>query len=259
MEKFLVFQTASGLLRVQPRHILYIKAEGNYSVLYARDGSDYLLSNQLGQIDRFIDSLAEVRDTFRRIGRGLIVNLHYVSLVNTKRGFLKLSDMENFSIELEASQAALKELKEHIESRWEQEHLEMSSFKILQSKFDKISSPSVPALKREEETPITREDHEHIRNIVFFNSAITEEETPLYEISGSSDLDEDFEVEFEEIKCPEGYADGYYEEEIHEAEINEEVKIEVLSPYVWLERRTLQNLEGEYIDFEDFDTENLKA
>ena len=53
----LVFATSTEVLRVPADAVVYVTADGNYSALTTADGEDYVLTMQLGQIER---RLAEV-------------------------------------------------------------------------------------------------------------------------------------------------------------------------------------------------------
>lgn len=76
MDKWLSFASSSELLRVPPDAAVYIAADGNYSALHMADGGSFVVTSQLGQIERRIaESLDSARASrFIRIGKSLIVN-----------------------------------------------------------------------------------------------------------------------------------------------------------------------------------------
>ena len=112
----LVISTSTELLRVSVRHVLYIKADGNYSQLFLSGGEVRLLSFQLGQIEKMIaDQISDASSHFVRIGRGLIINLNYVYLINLTKLQLVLSDSHQGLHTLTASREALDSLKKLIE------------------------------------------------------------------------------------------------------------------------------------------------
>ncbi|MBR1808186.1 MAG: LytTR family transcriptional regulator DNA-binding domain-containing protein [Paludibacteraceae bacterium] len=112
----LVISTATELVRVAVRQILYVKSDGNYSTLYMTGGEMRMLSFQLGQIEKMIaDQIPDAGGTFVRIGRGLIINLNYIYLINLAKQQLVLADMHQGLHTLSASREALASLKKLIE------------------------------------------------------------------------------------------------------------------------------------------------
>ena len=116
MSKKLIFSTSTETLSVNPDAVVYINADGNYSVITMADGGEYVLTMQLGQIERRIAEQPDVSaDLFIRIGKSLIVNHEFITFVNPARQKLILSDGRTFRYETTASREALKALKEYIE------------------------------------------------------------------------------------------------------------------------------------------------
>ena len=116
MSKKLIFSTSTETLSVNPDAVVYINADGNYSVITMADGGEYVLTMQLGQIERRIAEQPDVSaDLFIRIGKSLIVNHEFITFVNPTRQKLILSDGRTFRYETTASREALKALKEYIE------------------------------------------------------------------------------------------------------------------------------------------------
>lgn len=112
----LSFSTSTELLRVPSDAVVYIAADGNYSAITLADGGEYVVTLQLGQIERQIAQEAQQRDDrFIRIGKSLIVNRNFIVFINPQRQRLILSDGRSFRRELSASKEALKKLKELIE------------------------------------------------------------------------------------------------------------------------------------------------
>ena len=52
INNILTFSTSGELIRVPSEAVVLFSAEGNYSVLSLTDGSEYVLTLQLGQIER---------------------------------------------------------------------------------------------------------------------------------------------------------------------------------------------------------------
>lgn len=115
MKTHLVISTSNELLRVAAMHIVYISSDGNYSNLLMSGGEIRMVTFQLGQIEEMINKqLPEMRSTFIRIGRSLIININQVYHINISRQQLVLHDRDS-TYTLSPSKEALKALKEHIE------------------------------------------------------------------------------------------------------------------------------------------------
>lgn len=116
MGKMLLFSTSMEMLRVPAKSVVYITADGNYSAITMADGTEYMLTRQLGQIEQQIGYMIDEQDNrFIRIGRALIVNADFITYINPPRQKLILSDCHTFRHELSASREALKSLKEYME------------------------------------------------------------------------------------------------------------------------------------------------
>lgn len=116
MDRRLVFATTTEIVRVPADSIVYILADGNYSTMYTIDSEKYVLTLQLGQVERHLAlHLTETGQRFIRIGKSLIVNWDFIVYINPQRQKLVLSDCRTFIHNLPASKDALKALKELIE------------------------------------------------------------------------------------------------------------------------------------------------
>lgn len=116
MNKILLFFTSTELIRVPSDAVVFITADGNYSAITMADGSEYVLTMQLGHIEKRISEIIDNEDNrFIRIGKSLIVNREFITFVNPSRQKLVLSDGRSFRYEVSASREALKALKELIE------------------------------------------------------------------------------------------------------------------------------------------------
>lgn len=116
MMNFLIIQTSIDLIRIEPNHIVYISSDGNYSTIVQSDGEMRVVSNQLGQIERMIDTqLGNDGNMFIRIGKSIIINRLYIYYINPQKQKLILSDTLHFSHTVAASKEALKKLKDLIE------------------------------------------------------------------------------------------------------------------------------------------------
>ena len=116
MKKQLLISTSVDLVRIAPDRIVYIAADGNYSTLVQADKEVRMLSFQLGQIEKIMQSqLGSDGNMCIRIGKSLIINRSFISYINIPRQKLTLSDVATFSHTVTASKEALRELKELIE------------------------------------------------------------------------------------------------------------------------------------------------
>lgn len=122
MERQLIFISNSELLRVMPSSVVFITADGNYSVITTVIGSEHTLTLQLGQIEQKIALMSDPDDCrFIRIGKSLIVNRDYITFINVPRQRLILSDSRTFKHELSASKEALKLLKTVLEEEYHEQ------------------------------------------------------------------------------------------------------------------------------------------
>lgn len=116
MNRRLTFSTSTEIVRVPSDSVVFVSADGNYSAINLADGGLYVLTLQLGQIERRIARLLEADDNrFIRIGKSLIVNSDYIAFINPPRQKMILSDCRTFRREVSASREALKALKEFLE------------------------------------------------------------------------------------------------------------------------------------------------
>lgn len=112
----LVFNTSTEVLRVPADAVVFVTADGNYSALTTADGEDFVLTMQLGQIEKRLAEMLDDNDNrFIRIGKSLIVNRDYITFINPTQQKLLLSDCRTFRQEVSASKDALRALKEYVE------------------------------------------------------------------------------------------------------------------------------------------------
>lgn len=101
---------------MRPDTVVYIAADGNYSVITMAEGGNFVLTLQLGQIERRIAEMLDYDDNrFIRIGKSLIVNCDFIAFINPQRQKMILSDGRTFRHEVSASKEALKALKALLE------------------------------------------------------------------------------------------------------------------------------------------------
>ena len=111
------FSTSGELIRVPSESVVLITADSNYSVLTLVDGSEYVLTMQLGQVEHKLMDVATAQSgRFIRIGKSLIINRNYIYKINLAKQELVLSDSRlDGAFRLSASREALRQLKELLE------------------------------------------------------------------------------------------------------------------------------------------------
>lgn len=111
-----MFYTSTELIRIPSDAVAFVTADGNYSAITVADGSEYVLTMQLGQIEKRIAEMVDADDNrFIRIGKSLIVNREFITFINPARQKITLSDCRTFRHDVSASREALRTLKELIE------------------------------------------------------------------------------------------------------------------------------------------------
>lgn len=73
------FNTLQGFFIINVTDILYIKADGNYSIVYLQNGLNKVITLNIGHIE---DQLADF--SFFRLDRSLLINLKYLEHINRK-------------------------------------------------------------------------------------------------------------------------------------------------------------------------------
>ena len=104
MSKKIIISKCTELLRVPADCLMYVSSDGNYSNVVTTDGKSRLVTYQLGQIEDAInEQLGDKGMSFLRLGRGLIINIEYIYLVDVAKQVLILSDFHGSFHELSAS------------------------------------------------------------------------------------------------------------------------------------------------------------
>ena len=117
MPTHLVISKGTELLRVPLNSLMYISADGNYSIVVTKDSHKTLMSIQLGQIESLMaEQLGSSGSVFIRAGRGLIINTDYINYIDISKQLLVISDCEGSRHELSASREVLIKLKEYVDS-----------------------------------------------------------------------------------------------------------------------------------------------
>ena len=121
MEEHLVISNNTEWIRIPAKNLVYASSDGNYSTLVFADGRSRIVTLQLGNIETMLRDIYGIKPCpFLRLGRGLIINLTYLSYINPAKGQLNLSDMALFNYDLTASRDALRSLKERMDNKYNQ-------------------------------------------------------------------------------------------------------------------------------------------
>lgn len=116
MGEYLVISTASDLVRIKGKHIVFISSDGNYSTIVMTNNETRLVTMQLGHLEHLISEQLQPSDkTFIRIGKSLIINQDYIYYINIPKQQLILSDGKYAMHSVSASREALKQVKDFIE------------------------------------------------------------------------------------------------------------------------------------------------
>ena len=111
-QEYLMISTSTEMVRLCEKNVVCITSDGNYSHICAIGGESFIVSSQLGQIERLIsEQLRSSYGYFIRIGRGLIINMRYLCYINISKQKLYLLDSSGKKYVQDASREALIQLK----------------------------------------------------------------------------------------------------------------------------------------------------
>ena len=114
--EWLRLSTSTELVRVATDEIVYVRADGNYSDLVLTNGKSRKMTFQLHFFDEVFQQFQN--NMFARVGRSLIVNKHYIHVINLTEQILIFSGQQIKSDikPVNVSREALKQLKELLEN-----------------------------------------------------------------------------------------------------------------------------------------------
>ena len=114
--EWLRISTSTELVRVATDEIVYVRADGNYSDLVLTNGQRRKMTFQLHFFDEVFQQLQN--NMFARVGRSLIVNKHYIHVINLTEQILIFSgqQIKGDIKPVNVSRDALKQLKELLEN-----------------------------------------------------------------------------------------------------------------------------------------------
>jgi|WetSurMetagenome_2_1015567.scaffolds.fasta_scaffold05155_5 two-component system, LytTR family, response regulator len=76
--KKLIYRNISGIVVIDPAEIIYVKAEGNYSIFRLSTGRSETVTQLIGKVEEQLDD-----ERFFRTGRTCIINLDHLKRVNS--------------------------------------------------------------------------------------------------------------------------------------------------------------------------------
>jgi two-component system LytT family response regulator len=107
-DKILKFRSLNGITLVHTEDVAYIRSNGNYSIVHQIDCKKEVITMQLGVIEKMLPG-----DQYFRISRQLLINLRYLTKVDTKNKLCYLK-YDHTEIKLSGSGKKLKALVDSI-------------------------------------------------------------------------------------------------------------------------------------------------
>jgi two-component system LytT family response regulator len=102
----LALPTAEGLTFIKINEVLYLKASGNYTEIFMRDGQKYLVSRHLKEYD---DLLAE--QSFFRIHHSTLININFIkNYVRGEGGYVIMTDSSSLDVSRRKKEAFLEKI-----------------------------------------------------------------------------------------------------------------------------------------------------
>jgi len=103
--KKLKFKNKTGFYMIDPDEIIYCRADSNHTVLELEDGRSFTVSMNLGRVEEILPG-----NFFSRISRSVIINIHFLSMVNRKTMSCDMVNKEKHVLSI--SRKYLKDLEE---------------------------------------------------------------------------------------------------------------------------------------------------
>lgn len=109
---YIYFNSRDELIRLRVSDIAYFEGDGNYTNIVAINNLCTAICMQIGEMEKSLaEQLGEDASVFIRIGKRFIVNSELIYQLNIPKQTLMLSDFGHFSVKLNVSKEALKNLK----------------------------------------------------------------------------------------------------------------------------------------------------
>lgn len=117
MKEYLIIGNSRELFRIATEDILYVLANGNYSVFYFTYGDTVNMTLSIAKVGEYINELCpQTSKDFVRVGRSLIINLSHLHYINFSDEKLVLLDRNKDKTVVEAPIKALRELASRIKN-----------------------------------------------------------------------------------------------------------------------------------------------
>jgi two-component system LytT family response regulator len=107
-EQLFHFKNYSGVLMLKAEEILFIKADGNYSILTLYNGETEDIFERIGEVEKRLPA-----DIFIRTGKSVIINRKYIRKINVKKSTVQLAT-KKVSADVIVPDSIVKELKNSI-------------------------------------------------------------------------------------------------------------------------------------------------
>jgi two-component system, LytTR family, response regulator len=109
--KKLLFKSAKGMVIIDPEEVIYINADGNYSVFHLSENRTETVTSQLHKVEEQLPA-----NKFFRISRSDIINLDCLKKINSRQSWCLLRN-GNLEYRIEIPHNRIRELIEKISSR----------------------------------------------------------------------------------------------------------------------------------------------
>ena len=110
-ENKLTLNTNRGLIFVQPEMILYCQSNGNYTYIYLTNGTEHLVTRQLGEYEKILPAI-----DFCRVHNEYIINTkHVASYIKGRGGVVVLTNGKHVNVSAKKKNEFLSRYKEVID------------------------------------------------------------------------------------------------------------------------------------------------
>lgn len=93
-ERKIAIPSREQVVYISPKEILYVKADGAYSVFYLSNGLKHMLSRNLKYVEEMLNGISN----FKRCHKSYIVNIKEIQSYNRSKSTLLLTDNSEISI-----------------------------------------------------------------------------------------------------------------------------------------------------------------
>lgn len=114
------YNSRDELLVVDLDQVAYIQAGGNYTLIVYITGQKETITAGISKVELMIAKAYErgISSPFVRIGRSVIINLHYLRRINVLKNNVLLGDVNHQSLQLAIPKSLIRGFKEYIENKY---------------------------------------------------------------------------------------------------------------------------------------------